>query len=644
MKKIGYVSDIDILRGISILLVFIYHLKINYSNSYLFPGGYLGVDIFFVISGYLITSILHLNFKEKKFSFKQFFLRRFLRIIQVYIFVIFLTLIVSYFLLLPNQLVDLSKSSIASGFFYSNIFFWKHLNNYYNPDAILNPLLHTWSLAVEIQFYIFFTLFFFILKKYFNNLKTLLFFSGLISFFIAVIFSFYEPRINFFGFQSRFWEFIIGSFIFFFKDKINLKLNKFHKYGIYLLIVLFAIIFNENTLHPSFYTLFFLIFVSLLILNKEQQKISLIEKPLKFFGLLSYSLYIWHYPILSFSERIFLDQNIYLKFYIFVFIMFVSYLSYFLIEKKLKENIKFSFYFVFICLFFSSTIVFLILKNNGFKERLNLNEFYQNNKSDISIPTIQNEEIFQNNLKQKILIIGNSHSIQSYQGFISNKEKYSEYNFKNFHIQIECFDETILKNKKDPCKGNLDFKEKENFSRGVHNFKNSNIVILSTRWTENDLNKLPVVINFLKQNNKKIIIFNSIVDMSYNNSEKFFSKKLTLVQENFLKKNFNFQKFVYLNSRFPSIKEVEIMEREYYQSLSEERKKINKKLKTISLENKVIFFDLNSYICDNKLKKCIIKTDANKHIIYDTTGHLTMNGAKFLFNIIYDDLIKLLKN
>ena len=508
----------------------------------------------------------------------------------------------------------------------------------------MNPLLHTWSLAVEIQFYIFFTLFFFILKKYFNNLKILLFFSGIISFFIAVIFSFYEPRINFFGFQSRFWEFIIGSFIFFFKDKINLKLNKFHKYGIYLLIVLFAIIFDENTLHPSFYTLFFLIFVSLLILNKEQQKTSLIEKPLKFFGLLSYSLYIWHYPILSFSERIFLDQNIYLKFYIFVFIMFVSYLSYFLIEKKLKEKIKFSFYFVFICLFFSTTIVFLILKNNGFKERLNLNEFYQNNKSDISISTIQNEEIFQNNLKQKILIIGNSHSIQSSQGFISNKEKYSEYNFKNFHIQIECFDETILKNKKDPCKGNLDFKEKENFSRGVHNFKISDIVILSTRWTENDLNKLPVVINFLKQNNKKIVIFNSIVDMSYNRSEKFFSKKLTLVQENFLKKNFNFQKFVYLNSRFPSIKEVEIMEKEYYQSLSEERKKINKKLKTISLENKVIFFDLNSYICDNKLKKCIIKTDANKHIIYDTTGHLTMNGAKFLFNIIYDDLIKLLKN
>ena len=127
MKKIGYVSDIDILRGISILLVFFYHLKISYSKTYLFPGGYLGVDIFFVISGYLITSILHLNFKENKFSFKEFFLRRFLRIVPVYIFVILLTLVIGYFVLIPNQLVDLSKSSISSTFFYSNIFFLETL-------------------------------------------------------------------------------------------------------------------------------------------------------------------------------------------------------------------------------------------------------------------------------------------------------------------------------------------------------------------------------------------------------------------------------------------------------------------------------------------------------------------------------------
>ena len=92
----------------------------------------------------------------------------------------------------------------------------------------------------------------------------------------------------------------------------------------------------------------------------------------------------------------------------------------------------------------------------------------------------------------------------------------------------------------------------ENFSRGIVNFKKSNIVILSTRWTEKDLMKLPEVINFLKKNNKKIIVFNSIIDMSNQNSAMESLNKLTLVQQNYLKKLFPFQKYVYLNSKFPS--------------------------------------------------------------------------------------------
>ena len=155
--------------------------------------------------------------------------------------------------------------------------------------------------------------------------------------------------------------------------------------------------------------------------------------------------------------------------------------------------------------------------------------------------------------------------------------------------------------------------------------------------------KLPEVINFLKKNNKKIIIFNSIIDMSNKNSAMESLNKLTLVQQNYLKKLFPFQKYVYLNSNFPSFEETQIMEQEYYHSLSTQRKLINDQLKTISLENNVIFFDLNSYICDNEIKRCIIKTNTNKHIVYDTTGHLTMNGTKFLYEIIFDDVIKLFR-
>ena len=97
MKKINYEPNIDILRGISIILVVLYHLKIEIFNINILPGGYLGVDIFFLISGYLITSILYLNLKKKKFDLKIFFLRRFTRIFPVYIFVISITLILSFF-------------------------------------------------------------------------------------------------------------------------------------------------------------------------------------------------------------------------------------------------------------------------------------------------------------------------------------------------------------------------------------------------------------------------------------------------------------------------------------------------------------------------------------------------------------------
>ena len=127
MKTIKYQSNIDTLRGISILLVVIYHLKLDILNYKFLSGGYLGVDIFFVISGYLITSILSLNVSNGKFDFKNFFLRRFLRIVPVYIFVIFVTLAISYYLLVSQQLVELSKSAISSILFLSNIFTMNYL-------------------------------------------------------------------------------------------------------------------------------------------------------------------------------------------------------------------------------------------------------------------------------------------------------------------------------------------------------------------------------------------------------------------------------------------------------------------------------------------------------------------------------------
>jgi peptidoglycan/LPS O-acetylase OafA/YrhL len=641
MKSIKYQSNLDVLRGLSILLVVFYHLKFNIFDYRVFPGGYLGVDIFFVISGYLITSILSLNINNAKFNYVNFFKRRFLRIVPVYVFVIFVTLFFSYYLLLPQHLIELSKSSVTSFFFLSNIFFWHYLNNYYNPEAILNPLLHLWSLAVEIHFYLFIALFFYIIKKFTKKIFLQFLVIGFLSLLISEFFAYTEPYINFFGFQSRLWEFILGSIIFFYREKINLNLNYLIKNILYFIIILFTIFFNENTKHPSLFTFFFLIFVSLLILNTNNKNNSYLEKLLTFFGLISYSLYLWHYPIFSLSKRLPFEDTLSIKILLFIFSVFISFISYHLLEKKLRTNLVRAYYFVIFFICVSFLLIFLNINNNGYPERIQASTFYKNATQDKKVNLEMNNS-FDYFSKNNFLIIGNSHSIQTYHGFVLNKTLYEKISFSNFHIQISCFNESIFEAKRDICKGVFDHKEKELFENGKNNFNNSNFIILSTRWTKADIKSLPKVINFLKQSNKNIIIFSSIVDISKNeNSEINYSKKLSLLQKDFIKNKFPFERYLFIKNNYPEQSELRILEKLYYKNILPERDLINVELKNIAKKNNVSFLDINNYICDYKIKKCKVITDKKKHILIDTTGHLTLDGSEYLYKIIYDEFKKL---
>ena len=643
MKTIKYQSNIDTLRGISILLVVIYHLKLDILNYKFLPGGYLGVDIFFVISGYLITSILSLNVNNGKFDFKNFYLRRFLRIVPVYIFVIFITLTLSYYILLPQQLVELSESSVSSIIFLSNIFFWKYLNNYYNPEAIFNPLLHTWSLGIEIQFYLFFPLFFFIIRKFTTKIYIPLLIVGLLSLLISEIASHLEPQVNFFGIQSRLWEFILGSLLFFLKDKINLNLNYLIKNLLYLIILSFSILFNEYTRHPSLITFLFLFFVAILILDTSKENQSYLGRVFIFFGLISYSLYLWHYPVFSLSKRIFFNEGNNIKVLLLIFSIILSYCSYYFLEKKLRIDLKKTFYFVILFLTASLALSFLYIKNSGFKERIQMSEFYKNSERSSISYNYNLDNKFNSFSEKNILIIGNSHSVHTYGGFVANKELYKKLNFSNFHIQIYCLKESIFKQERDLCKGFLDQKEKYLFLKGKENFKNSNIIILSTRWTDEGIEALPSVIDFLKKYNKKIIIFSSIVDISKNDTyNKLNNRKISLLQKNFSSKLFPFKKYLFLNNKYPEISELDFFERMYFKNSSSETYLKNNKLKKIATEYNVPFLDINKFICDDKIKKCKVITDKKKHIMDNTTGHLTEDGDQYLIKLIYKDLIKII--
>ena len=182
--KLNYRPEIDGLRAIAVLSVIIYHLEIFFGEEKILTGGFLGVDIFFVISGYLITLLIAKEFlKEQKISLLNFYFRRAKRILPALLFMIIITIFFAWTYLTPNNFLQYSNSIFSSILFYSNYFFYFSDLVYNSQNSLLKPLLHTWSLAVEEQFYILFPLFFIFIYKFIKEKLIISFLYILIIFF-----------------------------------------------------------------------------------------------------------------------------------------------------------------------------------------------------------------------------------------------------------------------------------------------------------------------------------------------------------------------------------------------------------------------------------------------------------------------------
>lgn len=240
-KKNNYIKPIDGLRAIAVLSIIVYHI-----NSEVLSGGYLGVDIFFVISGFLITRIIFEDLKKKKFSFMNFYERRMRRILPALAVLIILTIPLSWVILSPENIIFYSKQIVFSIIFISNIFFFYQRQSYDATYYKEIPLLHTWSLGVEEQFYILFPFFFFILFSYFprvifKTLALVLF----ISFFYSFLSAYKNNILNFYLLTTRIWQLLSGSLLYYFfsKNLINRKSNLFNEMicivGVFLIFIPF---------------------------------------------------------------------------------------------------------------------------------------------------------------------------------------------------------------------------------------------------------------------------------------------------------------------------------------------------------------------------------------------------------------------
>ncbi len=337
-NMLHYRSEIDGLRAIAVLAVILFHAGVT-----TFSGGFVGVDIFFVISGYLITSIIWVEIQRGTFSIIQFYERRIRRIIPALFFMLLLCCIASLFLLMPPQRSGFSKSLISVLLFVSNIWF-SLTTGYFAENAELKPLLHTWTLSVEEQYYVFFPLF--LMLAWRLGVKNIGLLMGVL-FFISL--NLMRGENYFYAFLPRFWELMLGSIAAVYLREARPFSQKTHNLLAFVGLIFIGVsifFFSEKNSFPTFFTLMPTLGTLLIILfckpNAPVTQILSI-KPLVFVGLISYSAYLWHQPIFAFVKIYTLETAQDWVYSLLILpILLIAYLSWRFIEQPFRNRNIFS--------------------------------------------------------------------------------------------------------------------------------------------------------------------------------------------------------------------------------------------------------------------------------------------------------------
>lgn len=428
---VTYRSDIDGLRALAVLLVLMFHGGIT-----LFPSGFIGVDIFFVISGFLITSIITSDLQNGTFSLPSFYIKRLWRIQPALLSVVLFSFIIAIIFYLPSDLINFIKSAKYTNLAISNQFFARSTTSYAAPDTHFLLLLHTWSLSIEWQWYLLLPITVVLQYRYLKTkwIATTNLVLLIVSISLCYYLSLKFPDKSYYFLTSRMFEFMLGACL------VTLK-NKAIKLGCYTaslagLLSLIAIAYcstKANILpgYPDYHGLIVSISTVLLIVtgstgNSAVSRVLSLQ-PLPFIGAISYSLYLWHWPVFAAARYLGYIEDVNFKVACYVITLFLSCLSYFLIEKPLRK-VRFPlskslFLLILVPLFIFLTLLPVTLKYSGFPFRFS-SEFSRvesllaaYNSSDRERCLDGNSDGIDNkcligeiNAKKRALLIGDSHS------------------------------------------------------------------------------------------------------------------------------------------------------------------------------------------------------------------------------------------
>lgn len=358
-----YRPEIDGLRAIAVTPVVLFH-----SGVAGFAGGFVGVDIFFVISGYLITSILLTEITEGKFSLVNFYERRARRIFPVLFFMSMVTIPLAWFIMIPNELEDFGQSLVAMGLFLSNAYFYLKID-YFSGAAENLPLLHMWSLAVEEQFYLFFPLLLTAIWKFKSYRLIAIIFSiiAAVSFFASDIISSRDAMAGFFLTPYRIWELLVGSLcaLFLAVQTVNSSSRANILAAIGLGLITFSIFWLDKGFpFPGRYALPVVIGTALLILFCQKDGFVtrlLSHRWFVLIGLTSYSVYVWHFPLIAFARLHFDNDLPHALLPVLGLLSFpIGWLSWRYLERPFRDKKTFRRHHIFLMTAIGTAIIFTI--------------------------------------------------------------------------------------------------------------------------------------------------------------------------------------------------------------------------------------------------------------------------------------------
>ncbi|MBS1779239.1 MAG: acyltransferase [Bacteroidetes bacterium] len=387
-----YRPEIDGIRAIAVLAVVLFHLSIAGFN-----GGFIGVDMFFVISGYLITTILLREVEGGTISLSLFYERRARRILPLMIAIIVFCLLVTWPLYIQSVFAAFGTSVAGAASFVSNLVFMRR-KGYFIPSVHEDPLLHLWSLSVEEQFYIFLPVCLLLLHKYCRrSFAYWLFGLAAISFALNLLICGLSPKVAFYISPTRAWEFFAGGLL----SLPLVRTTSIAKFLAWLGVIAISVsvlFFDDSIAYPGVYALLPVTGTAMIIYGISDD-LSLVKsilswKPLVFIGRISYSVYMWHWPLLVFANMLVVHTMSAVQNVLFLlFLIIISTLSYYFIEQPFrnKQLLRKSASFALTCLVsllvVGGTGVF-IKKGNGLPGRFMENKLVADAEKDPFLPLI----------------------------------------------------------------------------------------------------------------------------------------------------------------------------------------------------------------------------------------------------------------